>query len=291
MTPEANSPLCFMHIPKSAGMSFHAALEASLAPGSLSPRRMDSSVFCDFHEFELLRPATRDLVAADDKEIRSMRRFPVVSGHFSLTALLQIATHSGIGTILREPRARVISLYLYWRIPKIWDSLLPYSVEEHALKPLDRFLAEPRLAPAVDNQVCRMLLHGDPRIPCGDFIAKADIDTVAADAIAHLDMLGYTGVLELGDSAWRGLGRLFGVRLEPGKTNVTGEVGNPVMALPGEKILTSRALELIERRSAADRILYDHALGIMGVEYDERIRLSRVAFEDQIARVRYLLDG
>jgi hypothetical protein len=57
------------------------------------------------------------------------------------------------------------------------------------------------VALAIDNQICRMLLYGDPRIPHEGFIASDDIDAVASDALAQLDTLGSVGVLELGDSA------------------------------------------------------------------------------------------
>ncbi|HEY5194345.1 MAG TPA: hypothetical protein VIJ39_10805 [Solirubrobacteraceae bacterium] len=267
-------------------MSFHASLDAALAPGSLCPRRMDSSTFCDFHDFDLLQPATRELIAANYDEIGSMRRFPAISGHFTLTSLLQITQASAIGTILREPRARVLSLYMYWRIPKIFDHVLPYSVEEYALKPLAAFLSESRLAPAIDNQVCRMLLYRDPRIPCNAFIAKADVEEVAVDAIKRLDTLGFVGVLELGSSAWEGLARLFGVRLDPRKVNVTAELGDSMVAQPREKLFTADAIDLIEKRNAADRIVYDHALEVAGIEHDERPQFEDAAFHAQLSRTQ-----
>lgn len=267
-------------------MSFHAALEVALAPGSLCPRRMDSSTFCDFHDFDLLQPSTRALVAVNNDEIESMRRFPAVSGHFSLTSLLQIAQASAIGTILREPRARVLSLYTYWRIPKIFDHVLPYSVEKYALRPLVAFLSEPLLSPAIDNQVCRMLLHGDPRIPCDSFIAETDIDALAADAIEQLDTLGFVGVLELGSSAWQGLARLFGVELESRKVNVTSALACRDGAVPKENLLLEEAQGLVERRNAADRIVYDYALKAAGVVCGERPRLADAAFQAQVSRTQ-----
>ncbi len=217
-----------------------------------------------------------------------MRRYRAVSGHFSLTTLLQITTASAIGTILREPRARVLSLYLFWRTPKIFDPWLPYSLEEDALMPLDQFMAEPRLAPAIDNQVCRMLLYGDPRIPHDGFIAEGDVDAISSDAIARLDSLGFVGVLELGDHAWQGLARLFGVSLEPMKVNVTGDLEN-IAASRGEKLITADALDLVAQRSAADRIVYDHALMLAGVRGGERLRLAESAFAGQLVRLGDLL--
>ena len=211
-----------------------------------------------------------------------MRRYEAVSGHFALPTLLQITTPAGVGTILREPRARIVSLYVYWRTPDVFDPWLPYNLMEYALKPLGRFLAEPRVAAAVDNQVCRMLLHDDPRIPSEDFIAEADIDAIAADAITQLDTLGFVGLLELGDSAWQGLAALFGVKLEPRRLNVAGEHGNPVAASPAEQLVTADALDLIEQRSAADRIVYDHALALAGIRDRGRQRLAEAAFASQL---------
>lgn len=266
-----------------------AALKAALPEGSLAPRQMDASTLCGFREFSLLQLSARNLIAVDDDEIRSMRSFPAVSGHFSLPNLRRIAPASSIGTVLREPRARVLSLFLYWRTPHIFDLWRPYTLEEHVLKPLESFLAEPFVAPATDNQVCRMLLHGDRRIPADGFIAVADIDAVAADAIAVLDVLGFVGVLESGRAAWEGLERLFGVKLAPRKLNVTGEQGKPMPLQHGEKLITADALDLLEQRSTADRVLYDHALALAGVQVAARRRLVESAFAGQLARFGDLL--
>jgi hypothetical protein len=250
---------------------------------------MDTSTLCGFRELELLQAPTRDLIAADDEEVQSMRHYPAISGHFALPTLLQITAASAVGTVLREPRARVVSLYVYWRTPDVFDPWLPYSLTEYALTPLDQFLAEPRVAAAVDNQVCRMLLHGDPRIPSDGFIAEADIDAIAADAIGRLDTLGFVGLLELGDSAWQGLALLFGVELKPRRLNVTGDHGNPVGASSGEHLIAAEALDLIEQRNAADGIVYDHALALAGVRSRERLRLAEAAFADQLGRLGDLL--
>ncbi|MFI4992214.1 MAG: hypothetical protein ACHQCH_01190 [Solirubrobacterales bacterium] len=134
----------------------------------------------------------------------------------------------------------------------------------------------------MDNQVCRTLLDGDARIPDEGFIAETDIEAVASDAIGRLETLGFIGVLELGDSAWQGLARLFGATLEPRRLNVTGEQGRPVAAAPGETLVTVAALDLIEQRNAADRAVYDHALALAGVRDGERLRLADSAFARQL---------
>ncbi len=289
-TGRRGSPRCFMHIPKSAGMSIRVALEAALAPDSLCPRQMDTSIFCDFDRFDLMKSSTRKLIAVDSDEIVSMGTYPAISGHFTLASLLSVAQAQGIGTILREPRARLLSLYAYWRIPDIFKHVFPYSVQEYAHKPLAEFLSEPLLAPATDNQVCRMLLHGDPRMPRDAFIAGTYVDAVASEAIKHLDTLGFVGVLELGSNVWQGLGRLFGVELEPREVNVTSALGESAPARATGKSISEETRGLLEERSAADRIVYDHALEAAGLVCGERLRFAEAAFEAQLSQTEGLLD-
>ena len=211
------SPRCFMHVPKSGGSSIHAALEAALSPGSLAPQRFDTSLFCDFGDFHLMRPETRSRIVTSPEEVRSLGQYRAVSGHFSLPTLLQVADAPSIATVLREPRARLLSLYMFWRTPAVGELMLPYDADAHAQRPLWEFLSEPLLAPSIDNQVCRLLLHGDPRLPVSDFAAVADIESIAADAIERLDTLGFVGILDSGRDLWRGLARLFGVELTPAR--------------------------------------------------------------------------
>ena len=279
------SPKCFLHIPKSAGSSIHSALEAALPPGSLAPQRTDPWLFCGFNDFELLRPEARSLIAANLPEVQSLGRYRAVSGHFSLTTLLQIADQSSIATVLREPRARLLSLYTYWRTPGLNDHLAPYRAYQHAQRPLSEFLFEPLLAPTIDNQVCRMLLHGDPRLPEADFAAQSDIESIASDAIERLDGLGFVGILELDGNIWQGLERLFGVKLNPTRLNVTDELGSPTPLGPEEKLITAEVLDLIEERNAADLLVYDHALTRAGVDADERRRLTDGAFAGQLVKL------
>ncbi len=277
-------PCCFMHIPKSGGVSIHTALEFALPSNYLAPQRFDTSVFCDFNEFDSLCPETRAEIAVTEDEKKLLATYPAVSGHFSLPTLSQITEPSSIVTILREPRARLISLYIYWRIPEIYERWNPYRVDMHALRPLAEFLSEPRLAAVTDNQICRMLLHGDPRVPRANFIASTDVESVALDAIKRLNTLGFVGLLELGDSAWKGAARLFGVKLDPIETNVAGEGPRPIRARSGENSLTIDAFNLIEDRNAADVVVYEHALTLAGLDSNEHRRFKDRIFAQQLVK-------
>lgn len=188
-------PLCFLHIPKSGGSSVHAALLAATPEGSLSAKRGDAAVTA-FGELD------RDARAARDAELVEYELDPapesgIVSGHFYLSTLLKVASHRSIATVLREPRARLLSLYAFWRLTPRDDAWHPHKPHDHALRPLDEFLSEPLMAPAVDNVVCRMLLSGnhDRRIPPVDVISSKHVGNLASDGIHRLDQLGFVGVL------------------------------------------------------------------------------------------------
>ncbi len=281
-------PKCFLHVPKSGGSSVHAALELALPPGSLAPRRFDSAFSGTAEDVALLRRETRDLIAFEPHEVRELGRYRAVSGHFALDTLLQVTDAGSVATVLREPRARLLSLYLYWRVPGIGDSWAPHKTPEHAHRPLQEFLAEPKLGPMIDNQVCRMLLYGDARLRAG-FVHPADIESLAADAIGRLDKLGLVGVLELGEAVWSGLGGMFGVTLQPNAFNATEDHGALIPIGPNERLLTAETLELLEQRNAADLLVYDYALVRAGLDAPERRLLTDSAFASQLVRLGDLI--
>lgn len=282
-------PKCFLHVPKSGGSSVHAALEMALPPGSLAPRRFDRAFSGTAADVARLRREARDLIAFEPHEVRELGGYRAVSGHFALDTLLQITDAASVTTVLREPRARLLSLYLYWRVPGIGDSWAPHKTPEHAHRPLREFLAEPKLAPMIDNQVCRMLLYGDARLRAPGFVDPADIESLAVDAIGRLDELGFVGVLELREAVWSGLGGMFDVTLQPNAVNATKDHGALIPIGPGERLLTPETLELLEQRNAADLLVYDHALARAGLDARERRLLTDGAFAGQLVKLGDLI--
>jgi hypothetical protein len=125
-----------------------------------------------------------------------------------------------------------------------------------------------------------MLLHGDPRIPADDFIASSDVDAIAADALERLNSLGYVGVIEEGDDVWRGLSALFGTQLEPERENVSGEEAGRPEGRPMAAWDAQRTLELLDRLTRIDAVLYRHA-----VAADDAEAFAEAAFARQLVRV------
>jgi hypothetical protein len=277
-----SSPTCFLHLPKSGGTSIHAALTQALGLEAVSPRRCDAGWFCGFDAFDQLAPESRAMIAVDDAEIEAMGAFAAVSGHFGLPTLLRIAPPSSIATVLREPRARLLSTYAYWR-SAVGNAWRPYDVFDHAYRPLEEFLLEPEIAPAIDNHACRRLLSAGWPTPTAGFIEPGDHESIATAAIEQLDTLGFVGVLELGERLWGGLGEQFGVALAPTRLAITG-VGEQAVK-PGGFELTAPALAALNQRTAADRIVYEHALVRAGVADADRAQLCELAFLRQLVRL------
>jgi hypothetical protein len=262
-----SGPLCFMHVPKCAGTSVHTALQAAFPPGSIAsplsepPVYGDASVFCDVSTLERLPPEVRARVAVEGAQIGTLAGKRVVSGHFSLSTLLRVTPASHIATVLREPRARLLSAYMHMRlapVPNFWDS---YGLEllTDPERSFQDWLLAPSVAKLLDNALCRVILPDDPRLTNGVFAEPRHAEGLAEAVLEQLDRLGYVGILEL-DDIWDGMGRFFGATLEPTRANVSGAGGVPDGALPIPPFDMKVTLELMEQRTTADRLVYEELI-------------------------------
>ncbi|MHA7874967.1 sulfotransferase family protein [Roseivivax sp.] len=93
MTPEA--PLIFLHIPKTAGQSVHAALSQGLPEAAISPVRLHSQA----------GPGTAQLPPG----------YALYSGHIDWEALASLGPRARAFTVLRDPLERLASFYFYLR--------------------------------------------------------------------------------------------------------------------------------------------------------------------------------
>jgi hypothetical protein len=280
---ERRAPLCFMHVPKSAGTSVMESLQASLPDGTVAPARFDTFIFCRFSAFDQLDEQSRSLVAVEAAEIAALARYRVVGGHFPLPVLRRLAPASKIATVLREPRARVLSAYMFLRLTRMMEIWEPYAREvlEGPAQSLEAFLSDPRIARLNDNQICRLVLHGDSRMRDEDFVAPGDAEGLAEAALERLDQLGYVGILER-DDVWSDLSSFFGVPLDRVRTNVSGDGDVPDGALPFPPFDMKVVLDSIERRSVADRIVYEALLGRSCGDAGEARRIADAAFAAEL---------
>lgn len=85
--------IIFLHIPKTAGQSVHAALENAYGSDAVCPARVN----------EQLRRFT----------IKELNRYKVFSGHLDWSMLDCIQGPKYVFTVLREPMDRILSFYFY----------------------------------------------------------------------------------------------------------------------------------------------------------------------------------
>src|SRR5690348_10270378 len=85
-------PRCFMHVPKSGGVSVLVALMRALPNGSVSQKRFDTSHFCaGFRTVEALPVKVRRHVVCGDDDLAALTGSRVVAGHFCLATLQRLA--------------------------------------------------------------------------------------------------------------------------------------------------------------------------------------------------------
>ncbi|MGB2712458.1 MAG: hypothetical protein WBC33_13200 [Conexibacter sp.] len=276
------TPLAFLHVPKCAGSSVIRALETAFPPGARAPQFFEAVTFGADADHAALPRAMRAAIAVDEQELAALASYTLVCGHFTLPSLLRITSAPRIATVLREPRARLLSLYAYWATGD-FPLLAGYARHRHAERSFAEFLAEPAIVSVVDNQLCRLVLHGDPRIPADGFIDAAAAAALGADAIAQLERIGFVGIQERPDTLWSGLSSAFGVRVAPVHVNATGDLPGAPRFPPLEQSLDAAALALLLRRTAVDRLVYRHFAG-----RDPEVAHAPDLFEDA-ALARHLL--
>jgi hypothetical protein len=245
---------------------------------------MEPANFCCFDAFDRMSEDARARVAIDGDEVMALGGYAAVFGHFTLPTLARLAPPARIATVLREPRARVLSYYVYLRCKVALRTMwAPYDVHVSAERPLAEFLAEPRMATTIDNRVCRMVNHGDPAVRDGEFIAEADLEPLADATVERLGELGFVGLVEEPEEMWRGVGDLFGVKLTPERKNVTGEEEAWPGSLPVPPLGGADVLELLERRTRGDAIVY-HRIAAGAHGHEGARRLAEAAFAEALVR-------
>lgn len=247
------NPLVFTHIPKTAGTSVTAALRVALSP-RVAFTGYDRTTFGDFEDFHLMGRAARATLVLSDADLPANAEF--VAGHLPLSTTRRRFPDSPHFTVLREPRVRIFSHWLFNRGHT--DSMLrhwgPYADRvKLARLPLAEYCERPEAAAHTDNVITRFLLWPHRLVPAAGFIDRAHEDALFEDARAALSTMGFVGLVEDGRFA-HGLSQWLGRPLAVGRANET--LGMPRADATDVMTEAARATEALTARSRIDARLW-----------------------------------
>jgi hypothetical protein len=243
-----------MHIPKTSGSSIRSGLTTALAP-ALTIDGFDLSLFGPY----------RDLKSLDDSMRRTIHVSPasllphadLVCGHFAFSTLRDAYPHARYLTLLREPRSRLLSHWLFWRQHTDRD-LAGWGSWADQLRisrgPLANFLSDRSLACQTDNLAVRMLLWPHRLIPEDGFIDRTHDKRLLRAALSRLAQFDFADVVEDEGFVDR-LGSWLGRRFYYGRENETRLIP-PTFHSPLHDELTPAAVELLGERSRLDQCLW-----------------------------------
>ena len=275
----------FLHISKCAGSSVERALLKVLGEGARPPVQFDRCYLAGFDQEAELSAAAAASVLWDELA-RPPAGARAVGHHWSLPTLQRCFAPSDISTVLREPRMRVLSYVEFAR--SMSQASHRHWYPDHlpawiARAPMVEVLREPAASRAIDNLITRQVLWGNRRVPVGRFIRDADVELLAAEAIAALERLGFVGVVERADDMESGLSQWLGAEVHVPHDNRTH-----IRQLPG--LFRSRdelpaVCELLHERSKVDQLVWRHFAGPVTVDVDTR--LAELVERSLVAEYRY----
>ncbi|MCA9199557.1 MAG: sulfotransferase family 2 domain-containing protein [Planctomycetales bacterium] len=169
--------LVFMHIPKTGGTTLHRLLKAHFADELICPER-----FARLEAYSL----------------EELSRYRFFSGHFDRTNVACIPGSPKIVTLFREPKARILSLFYYWKSHK-WEVIEAKDLAGPRMAKSMRLLdflrcPLPGITPNIDNVMTRTLLPQFVVGPNREFGMAEEL--VLPEATAFLDNMECFGVLE-----------------------------------------------------------------------------------------------
>ena len=246
--------IAFLHIPKSAGSSISIGLENS-AFTNTAWGLFDETFFGGFSDFDSLQEATRKrLVHLPGTHIDP--NWEAVSGHMALPTIKRLFPRHRIFTVLREPRTRLVSHWLFWRAlgdeeRSKWGNWTPRIALADG--PLGSFIQTPEIASHTDNITVRMLLGPHPLIPLEGFIDPSSDERLLKEARLALEGIELVGITEdrLLNSK---ISAFTGHDFELPRVNVTE---HPVKSRPDvSREFSENVMALLLARSRLDRALW-----------------------------------
>jgi hypothetical protein len=252
-TPAAGSgALVFNHIPKTAGTALAEGLIETLRPTRIV-RGVDGVVLGHLDRLGSVHPRLRRTVITSPDRIAGDAQ--LVTGHITPSTTMAALPEARHLTVLREPRTRVLSLWLFSRTRparegRRWGAYgAPIRL---ARRPLAEYLAAPGAAIGVDNMITRFLAWPHRLAPADGFIDPSHDDELLEVAFERLDRYSHVGLVEDPRMSDR-LSTFLGIALSIPRLNETG-AGRA--ATPDVVAEVAAADDLLRDRTRLDRRLW-----------------------------------
>ncbi|NHN83060.1 hypothetical protein GOB93_00130 [Acetobacter musti] len=249
----AGRRLAFVHIEKCGGSTLHAMLASQFPPERICPERFD---------------------ALGCWTINELSRYDLFSGHFDLAYCRSIPGTVQVITMLREPRARLMSLWRFWRAHRETAATQSHPLVRRArTMDAETFFSDPVVIRSASVR---------------DAITGQLIRTGAKGETGPDDIL-ITNPEQAGEQAWTALRAMtaFGLveRMEESRlliNDATGLAMQPVAPLqvlndlvrneaafvkPPEEPMTPALLARLDALTRADRALYARAVRLFARRY------------------------
>ena len=249
---DATRPFAFMHIQKTSGQAVAAGLAMHFQSRTLIGG-FDRSMFGAFDRFDTLSAAARDTIYFTGAPPGA-----AFAGHLSYSTLAGIAPDIQITTVLREPRSRLISLWMYCRSRTddqlegwgAWRDIVTFSHRS-----LSEFLSCDKTACLTDNIAVRMLLWPHPLIPPGLPIDERHDALLIGEAAERLRTMAFYDAIE-NPAFVANFSNWLGSPFSYDRVNETTWMPEE-RRFPLKYALTAGTLRLLEKNSRLDRVLWD----------------------------------
>jgi hypothetical protein len=234
----------FLHIEKTAGMAVTQVLTEQF-----HPLQLDADLRRAFPP-HVLTPLPPFLLP-------HVRRCSLVWGHYDVPSIRRLGDDRFVMTFLREPRARILSLYSYWRgqaaLGLGWDGKNQAILMAQRLSLLDFLNSDdPLIVDYIDNGYVRRLTGRYASFQEQDPLVEDPAGSLDA-ALRSLEAFDFVGLTEDTQGSMQRLGRMLGFTppARMPKVNVTQRDG---AAQPNADIDAA-----LNRLTALDREVYTAA--------------------------------
>ena len=252
--------LAFIHLPKTGGTSLVSVLRSAFGPDKIFP--------------------DQDMIGRHPAN--KLSRYQFFHGHFTRLEAAMIPGPVRMITILREPRARILSQYRFHRAHHVNTQSAREQADVLLRKsqlPLEQYLSDPdvRAHPAVNNLYSTSLFALVDCVPSDlkaratnqyETVGKVDPDVSVAVACAILDDMTWLSTTELLDQTMLTLASTLGLDLkitEPQRFMVTDHLSmeSPNRYRSPESLsITSSVNHLLDELVGLDEIIYQHCASL-----------------------------